>query len=548
MKNSLTKLFACRFHLQSQWLIALAAFYFTTVLNPALWRYFISHLEITGIRMLFFGISMPVFIFTAIFLFFNLLPAYFIKPVLIVLLLISSATNYFMFQLGVFIDADMIRNAFETNTREAFDLVTFRMILWIVLGGVVPSFLLVITRIEYRPFWKECLFRLFAITGCVLVIGIIAAFFYREYADFSKRHREMAKLINPSSYLYGAVRYWHLESFVFKAFMSLDKDAELKPYDDAKHTVFIMVVGETARAKSFSLNGYPRETNPFLAREDIISFKNFYSCGTATAISVPCMFSHQPRKSFSIQEFKFSENLVDLIKQTGFEVLWRENDDGCKGVCNRVPTDNLYKSRNSRYCDGDSCFDEILTDGLEEYLSGLKKDAFIVLHTIGSHGPTYYKRYPDSFRKFTPTCDTADIRNCSREQIINTYDNTILYTDFVVSRAINILKKFPHLESGLLYVSDHGESLGEKPDMYLHGTPYEIAPEEQKKVPMILWMSDNMKKFDHLDYSCIAKKAEENTFSHDNIFHTILALMEIRSKTYDKSLDMFDSCRLEPLP
>ena len=177
MKNSLTKLFACRFHLQSQWLIALAAFYFTTVLNPALWRYFISHLEITGIRMLFFGISMPVFIFTAIFLFFNLLPAYFIKPVLIVLLLISSATNYFMFQLGVFIDADMIRNAFETNTREAFDLVTFRMILWIVLGGVVLSFLLVIPRIEYRPFWKECLFRLFAITGCVLVIGIIAAFF-----------------------------------------------------------------------------------------------------------------------------------------------------------------------------------------------------------------------------------------------------------------------------------------------------------------------------------------------------------------------------------
>lgn len=107
--------------------------------------------------------------------------------------------------------------------------------------------------------------------------------------------------------------------------------------------------------------------------------------------------------------------------------------------------------------------------------------------------------------------------------------------------------KFPHLESGLLYVSDHGESLGEN-NIYLHGLPYSIAPEEQKKVPTILWMSDNMKKFDHLDYSCIAKKAEENTFSHDNIFHTILALMEIRSKTYDKSLDMFDSCRLEPLP
>ncbi len=547
MRNFPAKLFALRFHLQSQWLIALAAFYFTTVPNLALWRYFISHLEITGTRAFFFGISMPVFIFTAIFLFFNLLPAYFIKPVLIVLLLISSVTSYFMLQLGVFIDADMIRNAFETNTREAFDLVTFRMILWSVLGGIVPSCLIAVTRIEYRSFWKESFFRLIAISGCLLVIGLISAFFYREYADFSKRHREMTKLINPSSYIYGSIRYWHLESFVFKAFMSLDKDAELKPYDDARHTVFIMVVGETARGKNFSLNGYPRETNPLLAKEDIISFKNFYSCGTATAISVPCMFSHQPQKSFNIQESKFSENLIDLIKQTGFEVLWRENDDGCKGVCNRIPTDNLYKSRNSRYCDGESCFDEILVDGLEEYLSGLKKDAFIVLHTIGSHGPTYYKRYPDNFRQFTPTCDTAEIQKCTREEIANTYDNTILYTDFVVSRAIHILRKFPHLESGLLYVSDHGESLGEN-NIYLHGLPYPIAPEEQKKVPMILWMSENMKKLDHLDYSCIAKKAKEDTFSHDNIFHTLLALMEIRSKTYDKSLDMFDSCRLEPLP
>ena len=207
----------------------------------------------------------------------------------------------------------------------------------------------------------------------------------------------------------------------------------------------------------------------------------------------------------------------------------------------------MVKTNDIRYCDGQSCFDEVLVENLEEYLANVKKDAFIVLHMIGSHGPTYYKRYPDSFRKLTPTCDTAEIQKCTREEIVNTYDNTILYTDFVVSRAIGILKKFPHLESGLLYVSDHGESLGEN-NIYLHGLPYSIAPEEQKKVPTILWMSDNMKKFDHLDYSCIAKKAEENTFSHDNLYHTLLALMEIRSKTYDKSLDMFDSCRLEPLP
>ena len=316
---------------------------------------------------------------------------------------------------------------------------------------------------------------------------------------------------------------------------------------DSVPAVFILVVGETARAANFSLNGYSRDTNPLLARENVIAFQDVYSCGTATATSVPCMFSNMTRKNFRADNAKYTENLMDLLRQTGFDVLWLENDDGCKEVCNRVPTRKVYKSNDPRYCDGQSCFDEILLDNLEEYIASVKKDTFIVLHTIGSHGPTYYKRYPETFRKFRPTCDTADIQNCTREEIINTYDNTVLYTDSVVSRAIGILKKFPHLEAGLLYVSDHGESLGEN-NIYLHGLPYSIAPDEQKKIPMILWMSDTMKKLDHLDYGCIARQAREKTWSHDNLFHTLLALMEIRSSTYDRTLDIFDSCRTKPLP
>ncbi|EEO27074.1 phosphoethanolamine transferase [Oxalobacter paraformigenes] len=548
MRSFFAKLFVCRFHLKSQWLILLAALYFTTALNLGLWRYFIAHLEISGIRMFFFGISVPVFIFTALYLIFNfILVPYLAKPLLIFLLAVSSVTNYFMCNFGAFIDSNMIRNALETNSREAFDLVTFHAISWVVLGGVIPSLFLLFTKIEYHVFRKECRIRLSAIFGCALVIGGIAALFFKEYAAFGRNHREMPRLINPVNYLHATVRYYRLQSLVNRQLQRLDETAKLVPYEDAAPTVFIMIVGETARSANFSLNGYPRETTPLLSREDVISFKNVYSCGTATAISVPCMFSNMPKNRFNADNAKYSENLVDLMQQTGFQVLWRENDDGCKGVCNRVPHENMVQMNDIRYCDGKSCFDEVLLENLEAYLANVKKDAFIVLHAIGSHGPTYYKRYPDSFKKFTPACDTADIQKCTREEIVNTYDNTILYTDFIVSKAIHTLKKFPHLESGLLYVSDHGESLGEN-NVYLHGLPYAMAPDEQKKVPMILWMSENMKKFDHLDYACIAKKAEENRYSHDNLFHTLLALMEIKSSTYDKSLDIFDECRLDPLP
>ena len=540
--------FPYRFQIKSHWLIPLAALYITSILNLSLWRYLTIHLEVTGIKMFFFAVSFPVFIFATLYLLLNIfcLP-YLAKPLLAALLLTSSATNYFMFNLGVFIDSDMIRNAFETTTREAMDLMSLSAITWIFITGIIPVALLVFTRIEYKSFWKELRFRLIAIAGSVITIGAIAALFFKEYASFGRNHREITRLINPTNYIAGTVSYYKQKALANRQFARLDEKAKLMPYEDAAPTVFILVVGETARSMNFSLNGYPRETNPLLAKEDVISFKDVYSCGTATAISVPCMFSNMGREKFNADDAAYSENLVDLMQQSGFQVLWKDNDDGCKGVCNRVPNEEMIKKNDIRYCDGKSCFDEVLLENLEDYLGNVTKDAFIVLHTIGSHGPTYYKRYPAAFKKFTPTCDTADIQKCTREEVLNTYDNTVLYTDYVVANAIKILKRFPHLESGLMYVSDHGESLGEN-NIYLHGLPYSIAPQEQKKVPMVLWMSENMKKFDHLDYSCIAKEAEKNTYSHDNLFHTLLALMEVKSSTYDKSKDMFENCRLKPLP
>ncbi len=549
--KQLRNLISSRFHIDSRWLTILAAFYFTTVLNLGLWRYIIEHLDIAGVADVFFGASIPVLIFTVLYLIFNFfLWPHITKPLLIFLLVVSSAANYFMFNFGIFIDSNMIRNIVETHTQEALDFVTPSSIFWVLFSGVIPAVLLLLTRIDYQPLLRELRFRIFALAGSLAMIGIIAALFFRVYAAFGRNNIDLPKLINPTNYIYATTRYL-FQLNTDRQLQRLDDSARLVSYKDkdAKPTVFILIVGETARAANFSLYGYPRETNPLLAKEDIVSFRNTYSCGTATEISVPCMFSHLPRKRFDVDKAPNFENMLDLLKQTGFDVLWRDNDNGCKGVCERVPTEKLYRKRDSRYrnVDGDGCFDEILVDDLEKYLANIKKNTFIVLHTIGSHGPAYYKRYTDNFRKFTPTCDSAEVQKCTHEELVNTYDNTILYTDFVVTKAINILKKFPQLESGLLYVSDHGESLGEN-NTFLHSAPYSTAPDTQIKVPMVLWMSENMKKSAHLDYRCVAKKAKQDTFSHDNLYHTLLALMGVKTKTYDKSSDMLDSCRLEPLP
>ena len=543
MKKRLSKL-----TIKSYWLIIIATLYFGFVLNLSFWRYAINNVEITGFTTAFFAFTLLFFIIIPLYLIFNLLTLpYITKPVIVTLLLISSATNYFMYTYGVFIDTDMIANAFETNTREAFDLVTFSGTLWFITMGLIPAALLICTKIEYGAFRKELKIRLTATLAALIVLGGVAATTYKEYAAFGRNHREVRKLLNTINYTYSTVRYFQRLSLANREFIKLDPDAKWVPFEDPHVTVLILVLGETARAQNFSLNGYERETNPKLAKQDIIAFDEVLSCGTATAISVPCMFSNVDRKYFDVTNARFTENFLDIAQSAGYNVWWRENDDGCKGVCDRVPHETMLKTKNAaKYCDDKNCFDDILLDGMEDYLKNITQDTIIVLHTIGSHGPTYYKRYPDEFKKFKPTCDTAQIQDCTKEQIINTYDNTILYTDHIVSEAIDILKKFPQFEAGLIYVSDHGESLGEK-NIYLHGIPYAIAPDEQTQVPMVLWMSETMKRWDYVDYDCMKKEAKNNTYSHDNLFHSILGLLEIKTKVYSKEYDIFRNCRTKEL-
>ncbi len=528
--------------------IAAAAAWFASVLNIAFWRFVFRTVEYEGFSTIVFLIAVPVIMFFLMYLIFNLIVVPYVgKPLVMILLVASAVANYVMTGLGVYIDSDMIRNAFETNVREATDLMTANACLTVFFTGVLPAVLVGFVKIGFKPFKQELMSRLTRVAAMLGIAGVFAGVTYKDFAAYGRNNREGRKLVNTVNYTYSTIRYFQRRALAKRHFTTLDEQAKLIPYEDEYKTVFVLVVGETARAANFSLYGYEKNTNPRLEKRNVVAFDNVASCGTATAVSLPCMFSNMSRVNFDVDDAKFTENMLDLLKRGGYDVLWVENDNGCKGVCNRVETKDVVAENDPKYCFGDYCHDGVLLKELRHKLANIKRDTVVVLHMMGSHGPTYYKRYPDKFKVFQPTCDTADIQNCSREAIVNTYDNTILYTDYVVSQAIKELKKYPQYEAGLLYVSDHGESLGEN-GIYLHGFPYKIAPKEQKEVPMILWLSETVQREDHMDYGCLKKLAGKNAFTHDNLYHSLLALLEIKTDTYEKGMDMFDACRTKPLP
>lgn len=521
---------------KSHWLILALAFYFAFVLNLEFWRFVFDRVDIDNGSMFLDSLLCLSMIFFTWFFCLLVIPILG-KPVIIILLLMSSATNYFTFQLGIVIDSEMLRNVFETDLRESSDFITLSSVCWITVTGVLPAVLLGLCEIQYQSWKKELLVRLAFILGGVIVISGFSVVLTKEYTSFFRNHNNAKKMLNTYNYIYSTVRYFQKKSLTKREFVWLDRDV-IAGNPNGKN-LMILVVGETARAMNFSLNGYEHGTNSLLSSQNIVNFRNVTSCGTATAISVPCMFSHKRRKEFDVNEAKYTQNLLDILSIADYDILWLDNNSGCKGVCERVVTEKVVKMGNEEYCEKDYCHDEVMLERLEERIRSHDKNEMIVLHTLGSHGPSYYKRYPRIFRKFTPTCDTADIHRCSREEIVNTYDNTIFYTDYFLSSIINIVKKFPDKEISVIYASDHGESLGEN-GIYLHGLPYSIAPQEQKQIPLLVWLSDATQK--RVDYDCLKAKAANASFSHDHIFHSILGFLEIKTKLFDSSLDIFQGC------
>ena len=457
--------------------------------------------------------------------------------VLITIFLISSIASYFMDSYNIIIDSSMIQNAALTDIGEVTDLLNVKFFLYFLLLGLLPSVLIYRAEILYAPLKSGIITKLKFMVILLVIIASQLFIFSKNYASFFREHKQARYYANPVTYIYAVEKY--IKGRLAARNVPIEPiglDARL-PVQDLHRELTILVVGETARADRFSLNGYERKTNPLLEKENVISFTNMHSCGTSTAVSVPCMFSMYNRDDFDDEKGYSKENLLDVLSHAGVNVLWRDNNSDSKGVALRVQYEDYKSPQSNTQCDIE-CRDVGMLDGLQEYIDEHKQsDILIVLHQMGNHGPAYYKRYPKSFERFTPVCETSQLEDCSEEQINNAYDNVILYTDYFLAKVIDLLKQNSStFETAMFYISDHGESLGEK-GVYLHGLPGFLAPEEQTHVATILWFGDN---YDEIDTELVRQKAGRD-YSHDNVFHTVLGLMEVNTKLYNRDLDIIYS-------
>ncbi|WP_123071231.1 phosphoethanolamine transferase [Massilia aurea] len=468
------------------------------------------------------------------------------KPVLIALVLAASAVGYFIATYGIVIDKAMIQNVFETDTREATELISWQMAARIGLLGVLPAWAIWRARIAFPRGARGLLERAGIAGGSLLLALLLLVLLYKSLAPALREHRELRFLLTPTNFIQATHGYlrarWAAPIVVAPLGRDAVKGATWKGAQ--RRTLTVIVVGETARAANFSLNGYPRDTNPLLARQGgLINFSRVHSCGTATAVSVPCVFSAFGREDYSQSKAERQEGLLDVLAHAGFDVVWRDNNSGCKGVCDRVRYQDLSRPKPGRPCEGDECYDEVLLDGLPELLRRGGKDMVVVLHQKGSHGPAYASRYPRAFGRFGPVCTSNQFETCTRESIRAAYDNTILYTDYFLSTTIDRLRALAQgeeVDTALLYFSDHGESLGEN-NVYLHGTPYMFAPREQTEVPMMLWMSDGFSERFRIDRRCLGQRRNE-PLSHDNVFHSVLGMLDVNTAVLNPRLDIFHAC------
>jgi len=506
-----------------------------------------------------FMVSLVVFLAVVLNFFLTLSAFRFIlKPFTMFLLIGSAVAFYYMKTYGILIDVNMIENVLETDVGEATEIMTLGMFIDVIIWGLIPAIIVFYIPIHYGSFVKEIIRKVVTVVLSFMIIGIIAAGYYQDYASlFRSNHyiRDLAVPINFVNAFNSIIKTRYLKTT--HTLTPLGQDAHLgevwnvknSPTMKDKRVITVLIVGETARAENFSLNGYSRITNPELSKLPIINFSNFHSCGTSTAVSLPCMFSRQDRKHYDGSEAKYTENVLDIINRAGIPVIWLDNNSGCKGVCSRVGFQSLSYAKDPENCvegiKGEhhgECFDSILIKNMLEKIKETSGNLMLVLHQKGSHGPAYYLRTPPEFQQFKPFCKSAQLQLCSREEITNAYDNSLLYTDYIIANVIKRLQENQdQYDSALLYLSDHGESLGEN-RLFLHGLPYMIAPSQQTHVPALTWLSKGYAQRFNINLSCLKLKSTDE-FSQDNLFDSLLGLMDIKTAEYQSGMDIFNSCQ-----
>ena len=529
------------------WQLCLAAAIFIVLTaNTELYRTLGDRLDLLtagGLGFLLAITLLMVLVLNTVFLVLGVGPLQ--KPLIALFLVGSSVFGFFTNRMGVVFDASMFMNAAETvrdqNTAEAAELMSLALFVHVLIFGILPALSLGFVELTRRRLLPEFGLRTVITLAGLLLVAAITLPNYRNVSFFARENNELRFKITPIYPLASLLAVARDQLRDERPFTVIDADATRSEVV-AKRTIGIMVVGETARADHFSMNGYDRETNPRLASMPGILYAHADSCGTSTLYSVPCMFSMRGRDDYSRQKAAAESNVLDILTAAGVQTVWIDNNSSCKGVCARIENVNLRRNvdESSPYYSDMGYLDEVLLQSIDPYLQSTGPDLLIVLHTLGSHGPAYSRRYPADFGPFVPSCDKASPTDCSVAEVRNAYDNTIVYTDFILSQLIDRLKsRSADFDAFLFYASDHGESLGEN-GLYLHGMPYAIAPAAQTTVPIIAWLSDGVRERQRLSPQKLQQFGNQ-ALSHDNISHTLLGLFDVEASTYVADLDLFAS-------
>lgn len=424
------------------------------------------------------------------------------KILLGITFIIDGVCLYFINTYDVYLDDTMMGNVFNTNNAEATSYWSGTAVWYILLCGIIPCLIIFLCKIDYGSLRK-----FFRNIGTAFLIALGIGFGnITNWPWIDKNSTILGSLILPWSYIVNTIRYFNEER---------ENNREEIPLPDATITnsdkeVVVLMIGESARRDHFSLYGYSRETNPLLSKVEGLKCYEADASATYTTAGVKAILDHKPSK-------KLYEILPNYLYRNGVDVIWRTSNWGQSPL----HFDNYYKLEAGH-------LDEELISDLKENILGSDKDkVLVVLHTSTSHGPSYNKKYPPEFEVYTPVANTVEMSSCPQDELFNAYDNSILYTDFIIDRTIATVKELEGWKSTVIFVSDHGESLGEG-NLYMHGVPLSIAPKEQVEIPFIVWCSDATQGYKELEKA-----------SQYNVFHSVLHRLSIDSPVYDETMDIF---------
>lgn len=434
------------------------------------------------------------------------------KILLVLFFIINAVAVYFINTYSVIIDESMIGNVLNTNYSESSSFFSIKLVLYVVLLGILPSIFIIKAKIITVTVKKF----LVSISLTLLFLLTLAFANASNWLWIDKNSKTLGGLAMPWSYAVN-IPLFYIHQFKKNEKEILLPDATIK---DNQKSVVILVIGESARSENFSLYGYPKNTNPLLSKTPNVSHFNATSDATYTTAGVKSIVEHENTD-------ELYEILPNYLYRNNVDVIWRTTNWGEPPVHIKN-----YQNREALMpnCKGDDCdYDGILLSGLKEQILASKKNKIlIVLHTSTSHGPTYSKKYPAKFEIFKPVCNSVELGNCSHTELVNAYDNTIVYTDYLLANVIEDLKQLQEYKSAMIFVSDHGESLGEN-NLYMHGLPRSIAPKQQYEIPFIVWTSDNS-----------ARQMKPNKILTQNyVFHSVLNFLNIQSPIYKEQMNIF---------